>query len=222
MMVRERRAGTAEAAEEKTRDKILDAAGEVFAEHGFEGATIRAITERAGANVAAVNYHFRDKSELYSRVVLDACSVRAAWRDAIADAPNSPQARLRSLIYHFLRLLLDPERPAWKRRLMAREMSDPTEALDLLVEKNIRPFREEFLMPVLNELTGGRCTQRQLGLLSASVMSQCLYYLQCQPMIERLVPDFKIADAEIDEIAEHISQFSLAAIAGLNRRARQS
>jgi TetR/AcrR family transcriptional regulator, regulator of cefoperazone and chloramphenicol sensitivity len=222
MMVRERRAGTAEAAEEKTRDKILDAAGEVFAEHGFEGATIRAITERAGANVAAVNYHFRDKSELYSRVVLDACSVRAAWRDAVADAPNSPQARLRSLICHFLRLLLDPERPAWKRRLMAREMSDPTEALDLLVEKNIRPFREEFLMPVLNELAGGRCTQRQLGLLSASVMSQCLYYLQCQPMIERLVPDFKIADAEIDEIAEHISQFSLAAIAGLDRRARQS
>jgi AcrR family transcriptional regulator len=161
MMVCERRAGTAEAAEEKTRDKILDAAGEVFAEHGFEGATIRAITERAGANVAAVNYHFRDKS-------------------------------------------------------------DPTEALDLLVEKNIRPFREEFLMPVLNELAGGRCTQRQLGLLSASVMSQCLYYLQCQPMIERLVPDFKIADAEIDEIAEHISQFSLAAIAGLDRRARQS
>src|SRR6516165_12810599 len=103
MPIQARKEQAVAASEENTRDKILSAAGEVFAEHGFEGATIRAITERAGANVAAVNYHFRDKSELYSRVVLDACSVRAAWRDAIADAPNSPQARLRSLIYHFLR-----------------------------------------------------------------------------------------------------------------------
>ena len=61
---------------ESTRDKILSAAGEVFAEQGFERATIRAITERAGANLAAVNYHFRDKAELYTRVVVDACSAR--------------------------------------------------------------------------------------------------------------------------------------------------
>ena len=93
---------------------------------GFEGATIRAITERAGVNVAAVNYHFRDKAELYTLVVVDACSARAAWRDAMAEAPDSPEERLRSLIYHFLEYLLDPDRPAWKRRLMAREMANPT------------------------------------------------------------------------------------------------
>ena len=89
MTVHERRAATPEISEENTRDKILNAAGEVFAEQGFEGATVRAITERAGVNVAAVNYHFRDKAELYTRVVLDACSARAAWRDVIAEAPDS-------------------------------------------------------------------------------------------------------------------------------------
>ena len=220
MVVRERK--VPEAVEEKTRDKILTAAGDVFAEHGFEGATIRAITERAGVNVAAVNYHFRDKSELYTRVVLDACSLRAAWRNVKADAPDSPEERLRSLIYYFLRALLDPDRPAWKRRLMAREMSEPTEALDVLIEENIRPFRNEFLVPALNELTGGRCTQRQVSLLSASIMGQCMYYVQSQPIIVRLYPDFKIGDAEIVEIADHISRFSLAAIAGLNQQARRS
>ena len=79
-MVVSARKGASEVSEENTRDKILNAAGEVFAEQGFEGATIRAITERAGVNVAAVNYHFRDKAELYTRVVVDACSARAAWR----------------------------------------------------------------------------------------------------------------------------------------------
>jgi len=79
MAVQVRKEPAVEASEEKTRDKILSAAGEVFAEQGFEGATIRAITERAGVNVAAVNYHFRDKAELYGRVVLNACSARAAY-----------------------------------------------------------------------------------------------------------------------------------------------
>ena len=70
MIVREKRGAAPEVSEERTRDKILSAAGEVFAEQGFEGATIRAITERAGVNVAAVNYHFRDKAELYTRIWL--------------------------------------------------------------------------------------------------------------------------------------------------------
>src|ERR1700738_422767 len=130
MTAHERRAATPEIGEENTRDKILNAAGEVFAEQGFEGATVRAITERAGVNLAAVNYYFRDKAEFYRRVLLDAYSARAAWRDVIAEAPESLEERLRSLIYHFLEYLLDPDRAAWKRRLMARGMANPTNAID--------------------------------------------------------------------------------------------
>ena len=153
-------------------------------------------------------------------MVVDACSARAAWRDVIDEAPDSPEERLRSLIRHFLEYLLDPERAAWKRRLMAREMANPTSALDELVEKNIRPLRNEFLLPTLRELTGNKLTRRQLSLISISVMGQCHYYLQGQPIIERLNSDFKIGDAEIAEIAEHIARFSLAGIAELTRPAR--
>src|SRR6202045_2261336 len=222
MTAHERRAATPEIGEENTRDKILNAAGEVFAEQGFEGATVRAITERAGVNLAAVNYHFRDKAELYTLVVLDACSARAAWRDVIAEAPGSPEERLRSLILHFLEYLLDPDRAAWKRRLMAREMANPTSALDELVEKKIRPFLNEFLVPPLPELTGDRFSHWQLSLIGSSVMGQCLYFHQSRPIIERLNPDFKIGKAEIEEIADHITRFSLAGIAELSRQAGRS
>jgi TetR/AcrR family transcriptional regulator, regulator of cefoperazone and chloramphenicol sensitivity len=221
MVVREKK-GTAEVGEENTRAKILGAAGEVFAEQGFEGATIRAITERAGVNVAAVNYHFRDKAELYTRVVVDACSARAVWHDVIVESPSSPEERLRSMIFHFLQYLLDPDRAAWKRRLMAREMANPTNALDELVEMNIRPFRNEFLLPTLRELTGGKLNARQLSLIAISVMGQCHYFLQGQPIIERLNPDFKIGRAEIAEISDHIARFSLAGIAELTLPARSS
>ena len=224
MVTKERRPRTETTAlsEENTRDKILNAAGEVFAEHGFEGATIRMITEQAAVNLAAVNYHFRDKAELYNRLVVDACSARAAWHDVMAEATHSPEERLRSLIAHFLEYMLDPNRPEWKRRLMAREMANPTTAVDELVEKNIRPFRDEFLMPTLRELTAGRFSRRQLSLLGASVMGQCLYFHQSRPIIERLNPDFKIGQAEIEEITDHITRFSLGAIAELTRQARRA
>jgi AcrR family transcriptional regulator len=52
-----------------TRERILSAALSVFAEHGFERATLREITKRAGANIAAVNYHFRSKSDLFKEMV---------------------------------------------------------------------------------------------------------------------------------------------------------
>lgn len=48
-----------------TKSRIIEAAGQIFGQKGFEGATIREICQLAQANVAAVNYHFGDKQRLY-------------------------------------------------------------------------------------------------------------------------------------------------------------
>ena len=58
--------------QDDTKTRLLEAAGEEFAEKGFEGATIRSIIERAKANIAAVNYHFGDKERLYIQAVIEA------------------------------------------------------------------------------------------------------------------------------------------------------
>ncbi|HXO98357.1 MAG TPA: CerR family C-terminal domain-containing protein, partial [Chthoniobacterales bacterium] len=67
-----------------------------------------------------------------------------------------------------------------------------------------------------------RFSRRQLSFIGSSVMGQCLYFHQSRPIIERLNPDFKIGKAEIEEIADHITRFSLAAIAELSRQAGRS
>src|ERR1700676_2168363 len=67
-----------------TRDKLIEAAGYVFAERGYRAATIREISRRAGANVAAVNYTFGDKMGLYTEVLRH--SVRAAQTAAMSAA----------------------------------------------------------------------------------------------------------------------------------------
>src|SRR6185503_10983452 len=93
-------------ASDQTRTRLIDAAGEMFAEMGFHHTTVRQICQRARANIAAVNYHFRDKTGLYTEVVR--ASMQAARLDAVQaafdqDAPAEEivravvKARLESL-----------------------------------------------------------------------------------------------------------------------------
>src|SRR5215475_12990661 len=52
-----------------TRDRLLDAAERLFAEYGYQATTMRTVTTEAGANIAAVNYHFGSKQALLEAVV---------------------------------------------------------------------------------------------------------------------------------------------------------
>lgn len=194
-----------------TRRKLIDAAGEVFAGHGFHRATVREITDRAGVNVAAINYHFRDKAELY-RAVLSECHCTAqTFGGPVPIGDGSPEERLRFYIHGFLHRLLHPDRPKWHGMLMAREMTDPTDALDVIVEEAIRPQARE-MEKIIHELTGGKVSKDRVWMLGFSVVSQCLFYLHDRPLIERLHPKFATHPPSIETLVEHIHGFSLAAI----------
>ncbi|HEY3896968.1 MAG TPA: CerR family C-terminal domain-containing protein [Chthoniobacter sp.] len=194
-----------------TRRKLLQAAGEIFAERGFHKATIREITDRAGVNVAAVNYHFRDKAELYRAVLNEChCSAQAAG-GPISLGDGAPEERLRLYIDGFLHRLLHPDRPKWQGLLMAREMIEPTDALDILVRESIRPRAQE-LERIITDLTGGKLTKDREWMLSFSVVAQCLFYLHDRPLIERLYPKLATHPPTIEQLVEHIHAFSLAAI----------
>ncbi|HYA92208.1 MAG TPA: CerR family C-terminal domain-containing protein, partial [Thermodesulfobacteriota bacterium] len=110
------------------RERILEAAGEIFADCGFRGATVRRICERAKVNVAAINYYFGGKEKLYTEVLRH-------WHDfAIKKYPfllgvgeDAPvEEQLRAFIRSFLFRLLDKGKPAWFGKLMTREMTEPT------------------------------------------------------------------------------------------------
>src|SRR3954451_20056019 len=87
---------------DQTRARLLEAAGEEFAEKGYDGATVRSICARAEVNLAAVNYHFGDKEQLYTQAVLEAhrCCVQPAPEAGPGD--GDPAEQLRSQIHHFL------------------------------------------------------------------------------------------------------------------------
>src|SRR5262249_433366 len=120
--------------------RLLEAAGQEFAEKGFECARIRTICERAQANIAAVNYHFGDKEQLYVEAILDAHRCGFGPEEAEGPAGDEPAEELRAFIRYFLsRVLALHDNDGWRHRLMMREMLHPSSASDVLIREAIRP-----------------------------------------------------------------------------------
>ena len=194
-----------------TSDRLLATAGEVFAEQGFHRATVRQITDRAGANVAAINYHFRDKSELYAAVLRTCHCAATELGGPCRFETGKPADQLRAFIDWFLRRLLHPARPRWHGVLMAREMAEPTGALADLIAEVTRPQVAE-LRRILEALGAGALGEERMTLLGLSIIGQCLFHVNNQPFIAALAPKFRKTPPSIDTLVGHIHAFSLAGV----------
>jgi len=197
----------------ETRQRLLEAAGEVFAERGFRATTVREICQRAKANLAAVNYHFGDKERLYAAVL------QYTFRYAIEKYPldlglgaeATAEERLQAFIRAHIFGFLDEGLPAWHGKLMAREMAEPTGMLDTLVDQMIRP-KAELLMSIVRDVLGHDANPRRVWRCAASIIGQCLFYHHARPVIKRLDPEQTYTPEALEDLVDHITQFSLAAL----------
>jgi AcrR family transcriptional regulator len=197
-------------ATDSPRERLLDAAGEIFAEKGFKGATIREIIDRAGVNIAAVNYYFRDKERLYIETVKHAVcfspETRPSW-----PLGTPPAIKLRDFVYFLIGRLLDKNKPAWHARLMMREMAQPSDACTELVRDYIEPM-SKILQGILHELLPQDTPRWKRMMTGFSIVGQCIHYCSNKPVVMLLVGegDYKYFDPAT--LAEHITQFSLCAL----------
>lgn len=198
-----------------TRERLIEAAGEVFARRGYREATIREICIAAGANVAAVNYHFGDKDRLYLAVLQETheASVTHFPPDMGVSEDDPPEVRLDAFVRSLLMRLLHEGRPAWHAQLMAREMSDPSPALEALVEQSVRPMWKR-LTGICRELLGEKATKRAVDACAASVVGQCLHYKHASACMRLLAPGLS---SEVASLASHITRYSLGGIEASRR-----
>ncbi|MBI5593546.1 MAG: CerR family C-terminal domain-containing protein [Deltaproteobacteria bacterium] len=200
----------------KTQQSLLSSAIQVFVEKGYWNATIAEICERAGANIAAVNYHFGDKETLY----------RQAWRHSFAESMKayppdggvSESAPARERLLGRVKAILN--RIADQRNkdflIFHMELMNSTGLLHEIMQTEVRPLREKMLA-LVRELLGPGASDVQVQFCEICIVSMCN-----NPMLMRNVARGAQHDGndlpiigDIEEFAEHVVKFSLAGIAAI-------
>ena len=197
-------------AAEPTRDKLIEAAGLVFAERGYRDATIREICRRAGANVAAVNYTFGDKLGLYTEVLRESFrGQQLAAMTAALDPNLPPEDTVRGIIRARLMSLCGRARPDWSFRIVMHEFSNPTPAIARVVDEGMRPVYER-MRKAVSELLGLPADHETTRLCVNSIVGQIVFYTISKPVLSRLQPELKLTPEQLERVAKHIAEFSLA------------
>ena len=203
----------------QTRQRLLVCACEIFADKGYRDTTVAEICARANANIAAVNYHFGDKSTLYAEVLRHAYA-EASARYPITGGlvPDSPaRDRLRAHIEAHLRRTLSDGAASYFPRILVKEMAEPTAALRPVVKEVLAPHREH-LRGILRELLGGEASEQQVRFCVISIISQCYYFGFNRTIRERLFASGQASDERLLDLIEHITSFCLAGVADSRAR----
>lgn len=198
-----------------TKERLLAVASEVFAERGIKEATVRDICARAGANVAAVNYHFGGKERLFMAVL--ARFLQNAQDRFPADmglGPDCPPAeRLRAYVRSLLYRLLGTGDPLYEKlgQLFTAEMLDPSEHFSSLAERYIMP-QHELLVGIVRELLPPGAQERTVHLCAAGVVGHCLLFDNMRQLIRRMYPEMLLENLGVELVAGFVSEFALAGI----------
>ena len=198
------------------RDRLVDAAEELFAECGFDGTSIRDLAAAAGCNIASVNYYFGGKEKLYIEIwrghLLLLRDTRIASIDKVmAESGGEPRLEelLRSFAYAFIGPLVDERGGARLIKLMAREMIDP----------HLPPsmFVDEVIKPTLSAMQGAlskACPdlpESKVALVVFSLIGQLIHTIRVKTMLHSM-DDEALAMFEPVKVIDHIVAFSAAGI----------
>ncbi|MCA1986007.1 MAG: CerR family C-terminal domain-containing protein [Desulfovibrio sp.] len=207
--------------QDSTRDRILKAAEAIFLEKGFQKATIRDICSAAKANVAAVNYHFQDKDGLYIAVVASLLERGARWYPLDRGLPEdpTPEQRLRTVIYNILCRLFCNEQGDYTEehgRFVLEALFGDSPHIGVLVDNIVRPSQaylrtiiEAVLEPCGKEVVDN---ERVISRCTMSLFAQAVYYVYARNF-EKHLDDGRCRDLQdLDQLADHITTFSLAGI----------
>ncbi len=204
-----------------TRTRLLDSAVTIFAEKGYRDATIAEICERAGANIAAVNYYFRDKETLYTEAWRESFqrSLAAHPADGGVSSDAPAEERFRGRIRSIIGRISDPESHEFE--IVHKELANPTGLLGEVIHECIGPIREQMTL-IVSELLGGKASQDLVFLTQMSAISQCMQIVGLRHMRRKMTkaptPYPSVADMSVEKLADHIIRFSLGAIREIRRQ----
>lgn len=203
------------------KTRLLSVAERLFAERGLRCTSIRELANEAGVNIAAVNYYFRSKDELYVEALRHAMrrsgdaqpSFNRILEEAVADgSPKAAREGIRRFIEVFVTTLYCTDGcPNYTAALMSHEMLHPTGALKNVIDEFIRP-KFKVLAQLIRQARPDLTNQREIAMTCMSIVAQCLHVHFTMPISMELVQWDKMTPARVKALAEHIAGFSLKAL----------
>jgi AcrR family transcriptional regulator len=200
-----------------TRERLLDVAEKLFAQNGFDAVSVRQITAMAGSHLSAVNYHFGSKKNLYLSVFQERWIPRAkrvVSKISKVDPGDGKSVKemVHNLAEAFLQGFGDADIRHMHHQLIHREISRPTEALEMIADQVTKPF---FLH--MKKMLRSRMPISQNGedmfLCIFSVFAQIILFNFGRQMVS-LLTGREYDQAFQDQVVEHITNFSLYGLSG--------
>ena len=200
-----------------TKESLLLAAGELFAEHGFDGTSVRSIVEKAGVNIAAINYHFGTKENLYLSVLH---YVTEYNREVGAPTflpelervsrPEELSELITRLALLQMRSFFSPKVPLWHGRLIMRSLLEPRVELRSLVERNFRPGLDA--LRAIFRKANPKLTDEETRLMAYSWNAQVVFYVFARWAILLDMEEGSYAPAFIEAAARQIARGMIATL----------
>ena len=201
---------------ELTRDRLLDEAEDLFAQRGYHAVSVREITKAAESNLAAVNYHFGNKQNLYlevfrARWLPRASRIQQSFKQSLKNNENpTPNMVVQSFARPFLEGPMSADERTRHLKLISGELVQPTEAFELVVEQVFRPLFGKFLED-LRKAMPDTIDEKQMVLNVFSILSMVSYFNFARPLITSFVGGQEGKDIET-RLVDHIVQFSLSGV----------
>ena len=198
-----------------TRAALLECAEKLFLTHGFDGVSIRQITEAAGANVAAVNYHFNGKTNLYREVLAQRLDEIANTKLAILKKldEQQPTANLEQILSAYIRsyfdsILTSPDNDRLLQTIY-REMGPDAIASDLVTTRLVMPIHQAFQKTICKARPD--LGEDHVSYCVSSITGQVLHFIRAREVLKSICNPNQ-NQTFIEDTVHHITQFSLRGI----------
>ncbi len=196
--------------------RLLDAAEQLFSEHGFDATSVRDIAAEARCNLASVNYYFGGKDKLYQEVWRRQLKIMREKRLASIEKVMNQQDKapiledlLKSFAEAFIEPMLDVSRARRLLKLMAREMVDQHLSPEIFIKEMIIPTMSA-LGQALTKICPG-LNKKNLHMLIMSITAQLVHIVHTKAVMEQIQSP-ELPKFDLSEVVNHVIKFSTAGI----------
>jgi TetR/AcrR family transcriptional regulator len=175
-----------------TRQKILAAAKDEFAQHGQAGARVDRIARQAGVNKAMLYYHFQSKDNLYRETVGEIIAGNLGKISKEVSQKSDLDELLNSLARKYAEFLGQDQ---MMRKMLLQELANPhPHVFDLMAETIVKSGLPNFVMTAIeNEMKSGQLRPVDVKHALASFMAMNIGYILMSPIVDRVL---KVTDKE--------------------------